>query len=641
MQNVSNDSLVEDPAELMAQPATPAAPVSTANEQGNDRCIVKRSDGVYVDAGVLGATFETAVNNLFCTHAYFAGLNYAVFLKVMFGHGPDLPRAVNGETMIRFAADIVPFTPERRELYRAVKISDGNAEYYFEPVFLRNQNDPQGGDLPAMLDVDEFISDLWVKGIRFGVKVAAVRAAMLPGKSERVTVAQRLDPVLGVDAHIVEVSEDIHRSDAPRQLANGKLDLMAFQNRFPQIKKGMRLLKKVPRKAGVHGFELSGMIIEPPIPTDIELGKLAGPGTVIESSAAGEFLVSLQAGFLAVDGKTQQISVGDKIVSRDGVSARTTGNLQLTGDYEEYGEVQEKRLIEGDSILLHADVFGNIVSRGGTIMLDSNLVGGTAHNANGDICVRGVISGSVVQTKHGTVTLHRAESCVISGTRVQIDHASNCEIIADEVFITTAEGCAIAGRRIVLESAGPRKQSEMAIYALVPDSATIDAQLAELNAKVEACAQGIVKRQGDMDALTNLPEVRQYMTLATKIRKKEMTLTPEQEPQFQKMLVAVGPTLKAIGALSNDVKTLGVGKQAILDMVSQVVRQKNEVAGEGYVKVSMVNGDTLASSMKFHPDGSSLFDLTPKDIKAKLRRVDTPGDVIFSGDCGAIDWKLV
>ena len=42
--------------------------------------------------------------------------------------------------------------------------------------------------------------------------------------------------------------------------------------------------------------------------------------------------------------------LGPLSVSRDGVSAKTTGNLQLTGDYEEFGEVQEKRVIEGEGI---------------------------------------------------------------------------------------------------------------------------------------------------------------------------------------------------------------------------------------------------------------------------------------------------
>eukprot|EP01041_Mallomonas_annulata_P035006 gene35006-57884_t len=208
---------------------------------------------------------------------------------------------------------------------------------------MTDPNDPDGYGVPSRLDVDEFVADLWGKHIRFGIDIAAVRAVIESGKSERLNVAHRLPAVQGIDAHVIEVSSDLHRSDAPRQLANGKLDLMAFQNRFPQIKKGVRLLKKVPRQDGKTGFELTGIPIQPPVPKDLDLGAMAGPGTVVDTSAEGEFIITLQAGFLSVDPHTQQVSVGDKIVSRDGVSARTTGNLQLAGDYEEFGEVQEKR----------------------------------------------------------------------------------------------------------------------------------------------------------------------------------------------------------------------------------------------------------------------------------------------------------
>jgi hypothetical protein len=121
---------------------------------------------------------------------------------------------------VRIAADILPFDPARRELYRSVKIGGGRAEYYFEPVWLPDAADPEGPGMPARLDVDEFVADMWVKGIRFGIDIDAVRAAIAP-KAERVTVARRLEPEPGQDARIVEVSDDIHRNDAPRQLANG------------------------------------------------------------------------------------------------------------------------------------------------------------------------------------------------------------------------------------------------------------------------------------------------------------------------------------------------------------------------------------------------------------------------------------
>jgi hypothetical protein len=601
--------------------------------------MVKRPDGVYADPNVLGTTFSAAIDNVFSGNSYFVGLDYVVLLKIIYDLGPDLPRSTSADVMVRFASDIVPFNPSRRALYKAVKINDGKAEYYFEPVYLADPDDPDGSGVAAALDVDEFIADVWSKGIHFGLDVPAVRRAIESGKSERVIVAQRLDPVPGIDAHIIEVSDDLHRSDAPRQMANGKLDLMAFQNRFPQIKKGVKLLRKVPRAPGKTGFELSGLAIEPPIPDDIDLAPMAGLGTALDITAEGEFLVSQQAGFLNIDSKNGQLSVDEKIVSRDGVSARTTGNLQLTGDYEEFGEVQEKRVLEGESITIHADVFGNIVSRGGTILLNRNLVGGTAHNARGDIVVKGVASGSVIQASAGAVVMNRAESCIISGTRVTIEHAANCEIIADEVLIKQAEGCAVAARKITIDSAGPRKQSEMLLFALQPDSAKIDEVIAAMNGRCDEFGALAAHRKAEMETLTSEPEVRKYVMLASKIRKKELELTAEQLPQFQKMAAAVGPALKAISKVSLAVKAAETEQQAGLALVAQLVQQRSDSAGAAHVTVHQVTGETELRMMKFQPDGTSVYDLPSKDIKTRLRAPSDGSAVILSSASGALDWN--
>jgi len=615
------------------------APVAGTSAAGIDHCIVKRTDGVYADPAALGTTLGAAVDGVFSTGHYFVNLDYAVLLKLLYGHGPDLPAASGALALARLAADIVLFDPNRRQLYKAVKLAGGKAEYYFEPVLLVDPGDRFGTGTPAYLNVDEFVADMWSKGIRFGIDVAAVRAVIGSGRTERVNVAARLDAVAGIDAHIIEVSTDLHRSDAPRRLASGKLDLLSFQNRFPQIKQGVRLLKKVPRTEGKTGLELSGIAVEPPPPKDIDMGALAGPGTEIITCADGQFLVSLQAGFLNLAANNGQLSVDDKIVSRDGVSSRTTGNLQLTGDYEEFGEVQEKRVIEGDSVTIHADVFGKIVSRGGTIVLNNNLVGGAAHNARGDIKVRGVASGSVLQSSVGEVVLNRAESCIISGTRVIIEHATNCEIMADEVVIGQAEGCAIAARKISIDSAGPRKQSEMHIFALEPDSARIDEAIVTMTAKAASFGELVTLRKAEMEAITSQPEVRKYMLLASKIRKNELTLTAEQLPQFQKMAAAVGPALKSIAKVSLDVKVAETEQLAAALLVTQLVQQRTACAGQSEVKVGMLSGETQLRSIKFNPDGTSLYDLPAKDIKARLRANAAGNETLVSAASGAIAWR--
>lgn len=605
-----------------------SAPLGGLDTLGLAHCIVQKRDGVYADPAQFGASFTAAFEHLMLGNFYLSNPDYPLLLKALYDCGAPLAR--QAEPLRRIASALLPFDPARRPLYKAVKISDGAAEYYFEPVFQ--------GDQLAMLDVDEFIADMWLKGIRFGIDVGAVRAAITGGKCERVIVARRLGAVAGRDARIVEVSDELHRSDAPRQLANGKLDLMAFQNRFPQILANVRLLRKEPREAGVAGVELSGIAIAPAVPADLDIGAMVGAGTRVERNGEGEFLVSTQPGFLNVDPASGKLSIDAKIISRDGVSSRTTGNLQLTGDYEEFGEVQEMRVVEGEGITIHADVFGHVISRGGTVLLNRNLVGGTAHNARGDIRVLGVASGAVIQASCGDVVMHRAESCIISGTRVSVIHAVNCEIIGDEVQVQQAEGCAIAGRRVTIDSAGPRKQSEMLVYALRPDRAQIDEVIKLMTARVAEFGVLAAQHKAAMEQMTAEPEVRKYVLLASKIRKKELTLTAEQVPQFQKMAAAAAPALKAIAKVSLDVKAAETEQQQGQALVAQLQQQRSDSEGASQVVVAALTGATTVRTMHFKPDGSSTYDMPAKDIKARLRASAAGGELIFSGSEGAIDW---
>jgi hypothetical protein len=599
--------------------------------------IVKRADGVYFKVAASAAACQAAVNQVFLSSAFFTGLDYAAFIKSLYNTGAELPEAQGEQPLRRFADTIAPFVAVRRELYKSVKIVNGEAEYYFEPTYFQVEDLPPQ---PAKLSFDEFVADMWVKGIRFGIDAPVVRATIATARPARLIVARRLNAMPGRDATIVEVSRDIHRSNAPREMADGRLDWHTFQNRFPQVKPNVKLLRKVPRAPGVRGYELSGIVLEPPAPRDIELSTVAGAGTAIENLADGEYLVSTVDGFLNVDPGSKRISIGPKIISREGVSARTTGNLQLNGEYEEFGEVQEQRVVEGGDITIHGDVFGNINSRGGNIVMSRNLVGGSASNANGAIHVKGVASGAVLQTKMGEVVLARAESCIISGTRVVVGEASNCEIMADEVVIKVAEGCAIAARKIEIASAGPRKQAEMLLFVLVPDTSKYDKRLAELETEMahhEATAQ---RHKLEIDSITNQQDVRSYLTLATRVRKREVVLTAEQEPLFHKMAATVGPSLKAVAKLSLSWKAAQAQQAQSQEQIELVRRQKMAVIGASRCTVQMITGETLARTMVFNPDTGSVYDRTPKEIKARLRSTTSGLNPIFADSSGSIDWVL-
>ncbi|WP_395400203.1 flagellar assembly protein A [Pseudoduganella sp. UC29_106] len=422
-------------------------------------------------------------------------------------------------------------------------------------------------------------------------------------------------------------------------LANGRFDLHTFQNRFPQVPARTRLLKKEPPTPGVRGFELSGIVLEPPAPRDLEMSSVAGEGTVVEHIDGDDYLVSSVEGFLNVDSSSKRISIGPKIISREGVSVRTTGNLQLKGEFEEFGDVQEQRLVEGLNITVHGDVFGNISSRGGSISLQKNLMGGSASNADGDIRVKGVASGAVVQTKNGEVVLNKAQNCVITGTRVVITEAYNCEIMADEVLIRVCEGCAVAARKVEIENAGPRKQAEMLVHVLVPDTVKYDQKMQELRQKAAQFAAQADKRQAELDAITGEPDVRNYLTLASKVRKQEVALTAEQLPLFEKMAVQVGPSLRVVGKLSLAVKEARVQQQQMEEQVALVQKQKLSVIGTARCTIRHITGDTVVRKTVFNPDLGPAYHYTPKEVKARLRAAVAADAPLFSGAFGAVDWS--
>jgi hypothetical protein len=626
----------------MAQALNPgdkvSADLATAAAAAGDlpSSLVQRADGVYFKAEAPAALLQAAVDQVFATGACFRGLDYGVFIRALYGAGPELPEGMKDQALWRFADEIVPFPSGRRGLYKSVRIVGGEAEYYFEPVFIEAEGAPP---VPAQLDFGEFVADMWSKGICFGIDAPVVREAIASGKVARLIVARKLPATPGRDAAIVEVSESIHRSNAPRLLANGRLDLHTFQNRFPQVKAQVRLLRREPPVPGTRGFELSGIVLEPPPARDVEMTKVAGEGTVVEHHDGIDYLVSSVEGFINVDSQSKRISIGPKIVSREGVSARTTGNLQLGGDYEEFGEVQEQRVVEGGNITVHGDVFGNINSRCGTIALMKNLMGGSASNADGNIRVAGVASGAVLQAKKGEVVLGKAQNCVITGTRVIINEAYNCEIMADEVLLKLAAGCAIAARRIEIDSAGPRKQSEMQLHVMVPDTAKYDDKLAECASRAERHEQQAAAFKSQMDAITADQEVRNYLQLASKVRKQEVTLNAEQLALFQKMALKVGPSLKMVARLQVQMKEAQAGQQKEQELGEHVYKQKLMVIGSARCTVRQVAGDMVVRKMVFNPDLGPAYLLPPKEVKARVRAGRGTQQPLFAGGSGSFDWS--
>jgi hypothetical protein len=242
---------------------------------------------------------------------------------------------------------------------------------------------------------------------------------------------------------------------------------------------------------------------------------------------------------------SKRLSVADKIVSHEGVSVRTTGDLLLTGEvYEQYGEIQEKRVVQCRSITAYADVFGNILSSGGVVRLKSNLVGGSASNDDGDIFVDGRASGATLIAQHGCITVKRADNCVILLAEVVIEQATNCSIVAEEVRVEDLRSMRHGrpdppGRqrplasRTRLRAAPPRSRP----VALSGGDCHPGKQAQRLDSTIAGSVPGSTPCAASRRS-------RAICSWPASCANQELTLNPEQQVAWRRLSAQVAPVLR-------------------------------------------------------------------------------------------------
>ena len=179
----------------------------------------------------------------------------------------------------------------------------------------------------------------------------------------------------------------------------------------------------------------------------------------------------------------------------------------------------------------------------------------------------------------------------------------------------------------------------MLIHALVPDLSKFDKRIADLQPKVAHALREGEQLKAEMDAITGQTEMRNYLTLATRVRKREIVLTPEQEPLFHKMATAVGPSLRAVAKISLAMKAAQLRQEQAYEEVNEVRREKIALLNGSRCTVHMLTGEVVARTMSFVPDGPAAHDRPPKELKAKVRGAEAGTTTIFAGAVGPINWS--
>lgn len=624
--------------------------------------LFRREDGVYVNLSLfpVGGEFDKFIDRIFGDGFRFVQLDYKLLLNLLFDYDVILDTyGIDGN--VKLAKDIVSFPARRKKLYRALKMDPNfeSAEYFFEPVEIEVEVEvPVYGEdtgdgvrpivsteriielKPTTLDVDEFVADMWLKGVRFGIAIDEVAGVISRKASVRMIMASQLEPTVGNDAEIVEASDALRQDNSPKMLPNGKADLRKFQNRFPQVEAGTRLLKKKARILGKPGYKVNGARIEPEIPGDLNLYAMAGIGTRIETQDGFEFIVSARSGFLALDVETNHIEITEKIENKTGVSLKTTGDLSLGGkEFIEHGEVQEGRTVEGTNMTFRSDVYGTIISKGGFILLEQNLSGGSAKSLGGDITSNGRSFNSVIEARDGRVVINYAEACLILGKSVMVNQAINCDIVAEDVAIGSAEGCGIAGKSIKITSSGDSRGKETNISMMLPDLTVSETQIRQVSKAIQSCQQIIKGKENEVAQISSNEEVAKYLALATSIKNATVKLTSAHQENWKKLTDKFAKTDSTLGKLNVEIQDQLKRVQSFRQEIAYLIEGR-EKTGKGIkCEIDEVVGETLVRTIYVYNGIVGLHRMVAVELKGKLREQASANDKIFFGDEGTFDWE--
>lgn len=597
-----------------------------------------RAEGLFVNLIKMtaGENFAEFVNQLFSGDTRFAGLKYDTFVRLLYDD--EWRIAAQSKTPeVKLASGIIEFPEQRRALYKSVKVLERGklAEYVFEPV-----NADVISEEPSTLDFDEFVVAMWSKGVKYGIHEEEVRKSIAAHKAERKIVASQLDPTEGVDAGIEELSPDLHRDNTPKTLWNGKADLRAFKNRFPQITKGTRLLRKIKKIMGKHGFRVTGERIEPLAPKDLNFNVLTSQGTSVLYENNEEYIVADKDGFLTIDTDMNLISVAEKIETAAGISMKTTGDLQLdVEEFVEHGDVQEGRVVKGRNMIFKSNVFGSLVSSKGNITVEGNLTGGLAEAQDGNVSV-GRASRAVLRAYKGEITARYCENCTIIGRKINLEHAVNCEIVGTEISIDAVEGCMVAGNVIKILNAGESKSRENQITMIIPNLTEFDQKIAALQEKVKTCAAGIESKKQEIDQIKSVdPEVAKFLALSEKIKGGEIKLSSEQAGNWQKLMTKNATPYNMVETFKKQITALERMRSEAEQEIHTVTQQR-DAAGAGIsCEIDNVTGLTMGQTMR-SANGIQLFnDMSGNEIKSTLQKVDGLKAQIFSEDSDSISWQ--
>lgn len=585
--------------------------------------------------------FQAFVEGLFLGDFRFQQLNYAVFSRILYEFDKvERIRQLAEQSgrvppPLRLAHSIVPFPAHRQRLYQNLKqvgkrVEEKRAEFLFDTPFERYEEDGMLHERETRRDVDEFIAALWAQGVRAGLDVVSINRLISEGGQARETVAEPIPPRLGRDATYEEVSELLHRDVSPVSGMAGRVNFKRYKNTFPQVKAGVRLLRKVPLQHGFPGRAINGEPIAPPEPADFDLASLAGEGAMIREEQGEQYLLSAMEGFIGVDNQSGRISITRQIINHEGIGSRT-GDIDVVADaFETHGDVVENYVLEGKSIDVHGDVYGTVISKGGLIRLKGNVSGGTAENHDGDIEVHeGLVSRATLIARQGAIYCGRVENSLLVADYIDVHECKNSTLIGNRIRIAgTSLGTSLLARQLDIHAvAEPRGGRETVIALIVPDERAYRHRVARLERSLDEVLERLDVRKQERSLMAADESLVAMEAIAQRLKAEGRKPEAAELAAYREHARAAAPIKTRLQAIETEVVTLQDRSaelaQALEQEQSDFLRELNAVSCD----VDEVSGLVVLKACT-PPLVNASLPLNELDILRKLATTSTA-----SGDC--------
>ena len=622
--------------------------------------LAAREQGLFIDAAQLPAppAFFDFVEQLLNSGRRFADLNYPLFLDALY-----FPERLNKfAAATRLARGVVPFHTGRQSLYKGVRLleEDSLAEYFFEPAVMEVEYDhplyggaDESGNCPitgyekrlrtqpTMRDLDEFIAAMWIRGIRYGLVLPVISAAIAHNKADRVVIARRLSASPGKNASIEEVFEGLQQSNAPA-IVDGKINLKRFQNRYPQVPKDCVMLRKTPMQQGSMGITVRGEKITPEPPKDFDLTTLSGEGTRIEARPEGLALIANLRGFIYKNKESPMMHVVETIETTDAIDAKNTGDLDLSvDDFIAHGEVQEGRIIKGKNMRFNAPVYGNLESQGGSIELQDN-VGGSHINLIGVGTIHAVkrVYNTRIEAAQGSVFIHYAENTTIVAGSIQVGEAVNCTLISDRIKVDAATSCHIAAKNIDIGVSRDRRGSPTQATLLLPDTSAIALAKKQKQAMIDNGHVFVGERAEQLLKIKNDPDFAKYLAARQAVQAGKIKLTPEVQARLQQLHRIHAGSFKTIERLMDEIKR---GKEVVQRKTEELALycEEEEVKASGHkCFINDIQGETAVHAKVAYVNLAEFSAKAANTLLTWVQTLKTDDHRIFNGDAGSVAWQF-